>query len=194
MTDGGMVNLARIYYPVTVLGPGKRVGIWLAGCDRNCPGCISPELKTSSSGTYVEVTEIMKNIQKLCSDAEGFTISGGEPFTSPDGLCALVREISKMSEDIIIFTGYRLSELMEMRDDNVDYILDNISVLVDGPFIEALNDGKGLRGSSNQNIHVFKNAERYGNLNDCERSLQVVVNNDRVMTIGIPVVSEDDQQ
>ncbi|MBR1598437.1 MAG: radical SAM protein [Lachnospiraceae bacterium] len=192
MTDGGMVNLARIYYPVTVLGPGKRVGIWLAGCDRNCPGCISPELKTSSSGTYVEVTEIMKNIQKLCSDAEGFTISGGEPFTSPEGLCALVREISKMSEDIIIFTGYRLSELMEMRDDNVDYILDNISVLVDGPYIEALNDGRGLRGSSNQNIHVFKNAKRYVNLSDCERSLQVVVNNDRVMTIGMPVVNEDD--
>ena len=190
MIDGGMVNLARIYYPVTSLGPGKRVGIWLAGCDRNCAGCISPELRISSNGTYVEVDEIMKNILKHCSDADGFTISGGEPFISPEGLKKLVEAISKMWTDIIIFTGYKLSELLEMNDDNVNYILDNISVLIDGPFIEELNDNRGLRGSSNQNIHVFKKADMYRGLNDCERSVQVVVNNDRVMTIGIPVESK----
>ena len=38
------MNVARILYPVKVLGPGKRIGIWLCGCDRECFGCSNPEL------------------------------------------------------------------------------------------------------------------------------------------------------
>lgn len=33
-----MISLARVYYPVKVLGPGSRVGIWLNGCHRKWPG------------------------------------------------------------------------------------------------------------------------------------------------------------
>ena len=39
-----MIYVARILYPVKVLGPGNRVGIWLAGCDHKCLGCSNPEL------------------------------------------------------------------------------------------------------------------------------------------------------
>ena len=192
--NGGIttVNLARIYYPVTTLGPGKRVGIWLAGCDRDCPECVSPELKSRSSGTPVTVDEIMKYVKQLCADADGFTISGGEPFYNPIETGALVSAINEITNEIIIFTGYTLEELRDMQDENVDYVLDNISVLIDGPFIAELNDGVGLRGSSNQNIHIFKHMEEYEHLIDCERGMQVVVNGDRVMTIGIPLVNKDE--
>lgn len=186
------VNLARIYYPVTTLGPGKRVGIWLAGCDRDCPECVSPELKSRSSGTPVTVDEIMKHVKQLCADADGFTISGGEPFYNPIETGVLVSAINEITNEIIIFTGYTLEELRDMQDENVDYVLDNISVLIDGPFIAELNDGVGLRGSSNQNIHIFKHVEIYENLRNCERGMQVVVNGDSVMTIGIPLVSKDE--
>ena len=36
--------IARILYPVEVLGPGKRIGIWFCGCPRRCEGCSNPEL------------------------------------------------------------------------------------------------------------------------------------------------------
>ena len=38
------MNVARILFPVQVLGPGNRIGIWLCGCNRACKGCSNPEL------------------------------------------------------------------------------------------------------------------------------------------------------
>ena len=31
--------------PIHSLGPGERVCLWVQGCGRGCPGCISPELQ-----------------------------------------------------------------------------------------------------------------------------------------------------
>ena len=180
------VNLARLYYPVKTLGFGKRIGIWLAGCDRDCPYCITPELRDAKAGRAVSVDEIVGHAKKLCRDMDGFTISGGEPFFYREDLKALVRAISKLSEDIIIYTGYTLEELVKIHDENIDYVLDNISVLVDGPYVHELNDKKGLRGSSNQRIHVFKFKERYADFEHEKRGVQVIVEGDRVITIGIP--------
>ena len=150
----------------------------------NCGAMIKPQ----------SLDEIVDNIRRYCPDADGFTISGGEPFISPGNLRSLVRSLLDFSDDIIIFTGYRLDELREMNDDDVNYILDNIGVLVDGPFVEELNDGRGLRGSSNQNISIFKNHDLYCGLEEMPRTVQIVVNNDIIMTIGIPAVNSDDQQ
>ena len=36
--------VARILYPVKVLGPGNRIGIWVSGCNHRCKGCSNPEL------------------------------------------------------------------------------------------------------------------------------------------------------
>ena len=38
--------LDRILYPVTSLGPGKRLCIWVSGCNARCEGCANPELWT----------------------------------------------------------------------------------------------------------------------------------------------------
>lgn len=192
MSGNTSINLARIYYPVTTLGPGQRIAIWLAGCDRDCPECISPELKSPDSGTYVAIAEIMTHIERMGSKADGFTISGGEPFYYPKGLRALVEAVLSITNDIIIFTGYTLSELKELHNKDVDYVLDNISVLIDGPYIAKLACKRGLRGSSNQQIHVFKNSEKYTDIENWERGMQVVVNGDRVITIGIPSVDGND--
>lgn len=34
--------VAGILYPVEVLGPGKRIGIWFSGCLSKCKGCSNP--------------------------------------------------------------------------------------------------------------------------------------------------------
>ena len=71
-----MISLARVYYPVKVLGPGSRVGIWLNGCHRKCPGCISPELQGYDPAKEVSVQDVIKMIMRIDSPIDGFTISG----------------------------------------------------------------------------------------------------------------------
>ena len=38
-----MLALSRMHFPVTTLGPGNRIGIWVQGCTIRCPGCVSAD-------------------------------------------------------------------------------------------------------------------------------------------------------
>lgn len=179
-----MLSIARIYYPVTVLGPGKRIGIWVAGCNKNCLGCISPELKNEMNGRKMSTQEIIKVINLIGVIPDGITISGGEPFLHPDSLLSLVMELKKITDDILIFTGFAYEELC--KDVFSLKVLENISVLIDGRYIQNLNDGIGLRGSSNQRIMCFRNAEKYNGLENSTRNIQSVFYGDKLLSIGIP--------
>ena len=54
------MNVARVLYPVRVLGPGRRVGLWLCGCQRACPGCSNPELWARRPENEVDVDEVLR--------------------------------------------------------------------------------------------------------------------------------------
>lgn len=180
------VSLSRIYYPVKVLGPGNRVGIWLNGCNRNCIGCISPEMQRYDKTKEIAVSEIIRMIQSINAPVDGFTISGGEPFYNPFALDVLVRGLVSVCDDIIIFTGYTIEELRDGNDASVISVLDNCSVLIDGPYVEELNDNTGLRGSANQRFWYFKNRNKYAGIETKERKQQNIVYRNNVLTIGIP--------
>ena len=151
------MNLARILYPVQVLGPGKRIGIWLCGCNRACKGCSNPELWTKRDEFEIDVANVASLIRKVAEShiVDGFTISGGEPFQQADELLLLLSYLTPISTDILIYTGYRLEELRELNSESVNGILDSAAVVVDGAYIEDLNDNSVLRGSSNQQIHIL---------------------------------------
>ena len=151
------MNVARILYPVQVLGPGNRIGIWLCGCNRACKGCSNPELWTKRDEFEIDVANVASLIRKVAESniVDGFTISGGEPFQQADELLLLLSYLTPISTDILIYTGYRLEELQELHSESVNGILDSIAVVVDGAYIEDLNDNSVLRGSSNQQIHIL---------------------------------------
>ncbi len=177
--------LERIYYPVTELGYGKRLGIWVRGCSKRCPGCISPELQ-DYHGRSVSVSDIISSLPEDFF-ADGLTISGGEPFDQTEGLLEFVRWFTgHISDDVLIFTGYTLGELENRADACTKELLEKTAVLIDGPYIESLNDGKGLRGSSNQRINIFKYKERYEDADQWTRMVQFVVGDDSLLQIGIP--------
>ena len=181
-----MISLARIYYPVKALGPGRRVGIWLNGCSKKCPGCISPELQFYDPAKEVSVQDVIQMIYRIDSQIDGFTISGGEPFYNPRALNALVSALASICDDILIFTGYTLEELKKQEDEVIHSVLKTCSAIIDGPFVKALNEKKGLRGSSNQRCWVFKYHDRYARIMEEERSLQNILYDNGVLTIGIP--------
>lgn len=146
----------QILYPVEVLGPGKRIGIWLVGCARKCPGCSNPELWSTDGRISVPVNSLLQSIRSICSDnpVDGFTITGGEPMLQAAELFELVTGLMELSEDILVFSGFTYEELEQTE--STARILDKIAVLVDGPYIEEKNERLTLRGSSNQRVLLLK--------------------------------------
>ena len=144
------MKTGRIIYPLYTLGPGKRVGIWLSGCDRRCKNCANPELWDSGYGKDLSVGEIMDIVRDIAlkNTVDGFTISGGEPFLQARELSELLTYLSEISEDILVYTGCRKEEL--------DADLSRIAVLIDGEYEDSLNVGHILKGSENQRIHYLK--------------------------------------
>ena len=185
-TIDAKISLGRMYYPVKTLGPGNRVGIWVNGCNRRCPGCISPEFQKYDVAKEVSVNELMRMIQRIEAPIDGFTISGGEPFFKPEALNAMVRSFESICDDILIFTGYTIEELRTLKSEAVDSVLNTCAALIDGPYVKELNDNIGLRGSSNQRCLIFKYHDKYKGIGVSDRTLQNIVYGKNVLTIGIP--------
>lgn len=172
---------------VKTLGPGIRYVVWVQGCLRRCPGCMSP-FSQDLSGGYEEETDLLaENIVK--SGCEGLTISGGEPFLQAEALVDLIEKI-RMKKDmgVIIYTGNTWEELKASEDKYVQELLVRCDLLVDGAYVEELNDGKNLRGSSNQRAipltpRYEKDAAGYGTE---EAKVEIVVHEDKIRLIGVP--------
>lgn len=181
-----------IIYPVTTLGPGTRIGLWVEGCTLNCPGCISPELfKQAKEHAFsiAEIIEIMRPLLPLCS---GITISGGEPFQQAKALAKLISTLKEEYDpEIMIYTGHTLDEIYTLGEVS-HLLLPLIDILVDGRFYENLSNQKLWRGSDNQRIYLLsKRAQVYGSLNEAiypkKRTLQIEFSqNLGLRIIGIP--------
>ncbi len=175
--------VARVLYPVEVLGPGRRVGIWFCGCPRRCKGCSNPELWEFQDRYKTSPETVFRLVRDIVGDnpVEGFTVTGGDPMYQPADLQRLLSMLKTLSDDIIVYTGFKIEELdPEM--------LANITVLVDGEYMEELNDNSLLRGSSNQNIMILDESRR----DRYERYLQRETNKiqnfftaDGVISVGI---------
>ena len=183
------VRLHNVVMKTTALGPGTRMAIWFQGCQRNCKGCMSPMSRPISGGKECSIDKI---INAVCSakDIEGITISGGEPFLQIQPLYELIYAIRQRTQlGIIIYTGYTLRELLELNNRMVDQIVTRLAdMIIDGEYIEELNDGKSLKGSSNQKVHFI--TDRYIPYKDLydgdNRDVQVFVSDDEAFFVGIP--------
>lgn len=184
------MNVARILYPVEVLGPGKRVGIWVCGCGRGCRGCSNPELWVQKPEYEVAVEDIMDLIGRIAEDhvIDGFTISGGEPMDQPKGLSQLLPRLAGVSKDILVYTGYRIEELRAREDPATDAVLSQVAVLIDGEYREEENTDVLLRGSANQRIHILfpEMAESYEKyLTSAHNQIQNFTTSNGVVSVGI---------
>lgn len=184
------MNVARILYPVEVLGPGKRLGIWVCGCRRGCKGCSNPELWVQKPEYEVTVEDIMSLVSRISDShkVDGFTISGGEPMDQPEGLSQLITQLSAYSKDILIYTGYRIDELKKREDPATNIILSRAAVLIDGEYREEENIDVLLRGSSNQRIHILipEMAEGYEKyLASAHNQIQNFTTLNGVVSVGI---------
>ena len=183
------MNIARVLYPVRVLGPGNRIGIWVCGCHRGCPGCSNPELWYERPEYEISIDQLMELIKtvKKINDIDGFTITGGEPMNQAGDLSVLVDRLSEISDDILVYSGYRLDELKN-RGSDTQAVLEKIAVLIDGEYIEEKNNDSRLRGSSNQEIHILNPefAAKYQEyLDGGHNQIQNFTTSDGIVSVGI---------
>ena len=181
-----VLNIAAVSARTHALGPGTRAVIWVQGCPLNCPGCLAPQwipFVPALSRTPLEILD-----QLDLESIGGLTFSGGEPMEQAAGLAALVRLARQKKDlDLICFTGYRYERLLKNPPNaGVSELLREVDVLIDGPFIQSLNDSVGLRGSSNQRIIHLTSRLREYDLESSARKVEITVTDGELAFIGIP--------
>lgn len=185
------MRVERVIYPVETLGPGKRLVIWMAGCSKRCPGCANPEMWESPSDREISVELLMESLRQALpgGHVEGITLTGGDPLEQRGELLRLLPFLGRLSDDILVYTGYTYAEIERLYTaDELSQLRADIGVLIDGPYIERQNDGVcPLRGSTNQSVIFFNERlmERYRPALQGGRRIQNVFCNGKIISVGI---------
>lgn len=144
-----MIRVLDILEDTMVDGPGFRTSIYCAGCSHQCKGCHNPQSWAFDSGHEMMTTDILKII--MDDPFANVTFSGGDPMFQAAGFAELARAIHEYTnKDIWCYTGFVFESLIQ---EDQRELLEQIDVLVDGPYIESLRDPDlQFRGSSNQRL------------------------------------------
>ncbi len=167
-----MMNVGQIFKADIANGPGVRESVFVSGCRNRCPGCFNEETWDFAYGTpYTQEMEdeIIKELAEPYYD--GLSLLGGEPFEpeNQEKVLQLVKRVRKElpGRTIWAYTGcvYERDFLESGRcvTPYLNELLDNIDVLVDGPFIQSeKNITLTFRGSENQRIIDLKKTRENG--------------------------------
>jgi anaerobic ribonucleoside-triphosphate reductase activating protein len=182
-----LLNIASTITGTRMLGPGFRSIVWVQGCMLNCPGCISPEWIPLIPNRLVSPSELAYELLKNPT-ITGLTISGGEPMLQSEGLAILIHEMKKIRDiDTICFTGFTLDRLLiQPPSPGIETLLNELDVLIDGPFIQKLNDNQGMRGSRNQRVIYVSDRLKNVDFENFPRHAELVIQNGYIHLVGVP--------
>lgn len=145
-------------------GDGIRMVLWTQGCSHNCKGCHNPETHSFESG-FIKDVDILKDEISKIKNHDGITLSGGDPFFQIDSCLEIAMFCKKQRLNVWCYTGFTFEKLMDMSKLNpkVTMFLENIDVLIDGPFmLEQKSLNLKFRGSKNQRIINVKDSLKKG--------------------------------
>ena len=190
------ISLNKAHFPVTVLGPGRRIGIWLQGCGIGCKGCVSQDTWAREPSRDMPVAQLLSWCRQTSAGVfDGVTISGGEPFEQPRALAALLDGLHRWRSqggpdfDILCYSGYPLATLQ--RDHAA--LLAKLDALIPEPFVQAKPLTHLWRGSANQPLVLLspRGQRRYADYvaapaDPSHKRMQAMVDGSRVWYVGIP--------
>lgn len=148
------MNYANIKHHDVANGPGIRVSLFVSGCTHHCKGCFNAEAWSFTYGepfTQQTAEEILQALQPAY--IQGLSLLGGEPF-EPENQPAVLDLVQQVraaypEKNIWAYSGYTFEQLQTLAPE----LLAQITVLVDGPFVESQKDLRlAFRGSANQRI------------------------------------------
>ena len=167
---------------------GKGVGVTLcvSGCPIKCQGCFNKEAQNPLFGqeyTQKEEKKILSLLEKEYIDH--FAIIGGEPLTQDkvqdlSQLCWQVKQKFPQKK-IWLWSGYLWEDIYALAfedniynlgnqnnwtqqdKNNLQELLENIDILVDGPFVQEQKDiTLKWRGSKNQRVISVQTTLNHG--------------------------------
>lgn len=152
-SDEFSIWLYRLYHHSTVDGPGRRSVVQVSGCSIRCKGCFVPQTHERENGTLFSISTLVDEIVANRAEHDGVTILGGEPFDQPSQVAELVSRLKLRGFHITVYSGYTIDVLMQRKTPSIDYILTQIDLLIDGPFVASVSDrASEYRGSRNQRL------------------------------------------
>lgn len=190
------ILLNKAHFPVTVLGRGRRIGLWLQGCTIRCRGCVSQDTWVVDAGKKIAVSRLLDWCKKVVAEGlDGVTISGGEPFDQPKPLAALLdgliawRSTAGLDFDILCYSGYPLKTLEKKHAK----LLARLDAVIPEPYADGRPLGGLWRGSDNQPLLPLspRGETRYAEYADApqlpdEKRMQLAIEDGKVWMIGIP--------
>ncbi len=190
------IEINKAHYPVTVLGPGRRIGLWVQGCSIGCKGCVSMDTWPTDTSRAMAIDDLLAWCRKVAAAGlDGITISGGEPFDQAHSLGLLLRALHQwrarrsLAFDILCYSGYPLKTLRQQHPD----VLALLDAIIPEPFIDALEPTGVWRGSANQALvpltprgHTAYAAYATAPLDETDKRMQLAVEGGKIWMIGIP--------
>lgn len=161
-------------------GTGIRTTLFVSGCRNHCKGCFSPQTWDFNHGQEFTEKEVQLILDSLKHDyVRGLTILGGDPMEPENQeevykLIMRVRYNYNLSKTIWMYTGSTYEQLIDInsrwRTQYTDSIINEIDVLVDGPFILELRDIQNVpfRGSTNQRLLDLRKTINEGKIANLE--------------------------
>ena len=152
----------NVEYDSIVDGEGMRIVLWTQGCPHNCIGCHNPSTHSFKDGFLTNTEDIIKDLSENIKYHDGITLSGGDPFIQAKAVNEIASYIKSEGKDVWAYTGYDFEELLKSNNKDINNLLSNIDVLVDGKFIlEEFSMDLYYRGSRNQRIIDVKKSLKY---------------------------------
>lgn len=181
------VRVNRLHYPVTALGPGVRLGVWLQGCSIGCRGCVALDTWDPADAASRPVADVVASARALVDGpVDGVTITGGEPFEQVTGLPELLAALRDefRGADLLAYSGYELDHLVKVAAP----ALARLDAVITGPYIADRPAASAWWGSANQTLTPLTDlgAERYANVPSDARLQVDVDDNGAIWLIGVP--------
>lgn len=181
----GHLNIMGYIDQSEVNGPGCRAVIWVQGCPRACPGCFNPDSWPFEINQIVSIESLAESILKNKHN-NGVTFSGGEPFLQAPALAELARRVKAEGLNVMSFTGFTLQQLQSKSAPiGSQELLEQLDILIDGPFVQSLAVNSPLSpvSSSNQQVHIL-NSEFEDQISWASDQIEVHIlkDGDRIVT------------
>lgn len=191
------MRINRILFPITTLGPGRRLGLWVQGCTLACPGCASQDTWDPDEGSSVTVDVLTNAVADTISrqGLAGLTITGGEPLQQPRALVRLLRQLNLERQGgvtTMLFTGYPLAVARRLCPELVELC----DVVIAGRYREDLPAATPLVASTNQQIH-FASQRVQSEFEDWQNAdpvrLQLAADEHDLTMVGVPAPGDLDR-
>lgn len=117
-------------------GPGIRFAVFTQGCPHGCEDCHNPESHDFAGGREMDTAELIRQMT-MNPMLDGLTLSGGDPLCQPEACLELARAAHAARLNVWCYTGWTWEVLMAEASPAVLALLQEVDVLVDGPFVLA---------------------------------------------------------